>query len=149
MIELEIKSDIDAPPETVFEFIADPHNHTKILPSLVEVSNVEETDTGKEGRYVFNMVGQEIDGGFSDTEFESPNRRAYETTGGLEGEVRWTIEGTNEGAHVTYEQETVVPGPELFDVVTDPVARTFLQREADTMIENLRTLVEEGVTATS
>lgn len=149
MIELEVESDIDASPETVFEFVADPHNHVKILPSLVDISNVEETDTGRQGRYVFKMVGQEMEGQFIDTEFDRPNRRAYDTTGDLEGAVTWTIEAADGGAHVTYEQETDIPGPDVLDAITDPVAKKFLQREADTMIENLRTLAEEEVTATS
>jgi carbon monoxide dehydrogenase subunit G len=149
MIEIEAETTVDAPPETVFEFLADPKNHPKILPSLVEISNVGTNNIGKQGRYVFKMVGQAMEGQFTDIEFDRPNRRAYELTGDIVGTVTWSIEGAKEGAHVVYQQETEPLGPDLLETVTEPIAKTFLQREADTMIENLRTLVEQGVTDTS
>lgn len=149
MIELEAETTVDTSPATVFDFIAVPKNHPKILPSLVEISNVDETDVGKRGQYVFKMVGQSMEGQFTDIEFDRPNRRAYELTGDIEGTVTWTIEESDRGAHVHYHQETEPPGPDLIDTITDPIAKTFLQREADTMIDNLRTLVEEDVIDTS
>lgn len=144
MIELEAETTIDASPETVFEFLADPNNHPKILPSLVEISNVEDTDIGKRGRYIFKMVGQAMEGEFSDIEFDRPKRRAYDLTGDIVGTVTWSIEGAEEGAHVVYTQENEPPGPDLLESITEPIAQTILQREADTMMENLRTLVEQG-----
>lgn len=149
MIEIEAETTVDASPETVFEFIADPNNHPKFLPSLVEISNVEDTDVGKQGRYVFKMVGKAMEGQFTDTEFDRPNHRTYELTGDIEGTVTWTIEASNGGAHVNYQQVTDPPGPDLLETVTEPIAGTFLEREADTMVENLRTLVEEGLTDTA
>jgi len=148
MVELEAETTVDASPETVFEFIAVPKNHPKILPSLVEISNVDETDVGKRGRYVFKMVGQSMKGQFFDIEFDRPNRRAYEMTGDIVGTVTWTIEESNGGSYVHYHQETEPPETDLLDTITEPIARTFLQREADTMVENLRTLVEEGIADT-
>lgn len=114
-----------------------------MMPSLVEVSDVEDTDIGKRGRYVFEMVGQSMERQFTDTEFDPPNRRAYDVTGDIVGTVTWTIETSDEGAHVNYRQVTDLPGPDLIETVTEPIARTFLQREAETTVENLRTLVEE------
>lgn len=149
MIEVEAETTASASPETVFEFIADPNNHPKILPSLVEISDVESNDVGKQGRYVFKMVGQAMEGQFTDIEFDRPNRRAYELTGDIEGTVTWSIDGVEEGTQVVYLQETEPLGPDLLEIVTEPIAKTFLQREADTMIENLRTLVEEGPIETS
>ena len=149
MVELAAETHVEASPETVFDFIAVPENHVKILPSLVEISDVEETDVGERGRYVFKMVGQSMEGAFDDIEFDRPNRRAYDLTGDIDGTVTWTIEAANEGADVEYHQELDLPGPDLLDTITEPIARTFLQRETDTMMENLRTLVEAGVTDTS
>lgn len=149
MIEIEAETTVDAPSETVFEFVADPNNHPKILPSLVEISDVESNDVGKQGRYVFKMVGQAMEGQFTDIEFDRPNRRAYDLTGDIEGTVTWSIDGAEEGTQVVYRQETEPLGPDLLETVTEPIAETFLQREANTMMENLRTLVEEGATDTS
>lgn len=149
MIEVEAETTIDASPETVFEFLAVPNNHPKILPSLVEISDVEEADIGQQGWYVYKMIGKTMEGQFTDTEFDRPNRRAYDLIGDIRGTVTWSVEESNGGAHVVYHQETEPPGPDLFETVTEPIAQSFIQREADTMMENLRTLVGGGVTDTS
>lgn len=149
MIEVEAETTVNASPEAVFEFIADPKNHPKILPSLVDISSVEEAEIGKQGRYVFKMVGQAMEGRFTDTEFDRPNQRTYDLTGDIEGTVRWTIEAGEGGTHVNYRQSSAPLGPDLLETITEPIARTFLQREAETMVENLRTLVDEGATETS
>lgn len=143
MVELELETEIDASPEEVFDYIADPHNHEKFLPSLVSISNVGDNDVGKEGEYVYKMVGQSMDGRFFDVEFDRPTRRSYELEGDLEGTVTWTIEGTDGGSRVHYHQEIDLPGPDLLDPIAEPVAGKFLQREADSMMENLKLLVEE------
>jgi len=148
MIESEAEITVDASPETVFDFIAVPNNHPKILPSLVEISDVEDTEIGERGKYTFKMVGQAMEGQFADIEFDRPNRRVYELTGDIEGTVTWTIEASDDGSFVEYHQETAPPGPDLLETVTEPVVGTLLQREADTMMENLRTLVEGGMTDT-
>lgn len=149
MIDIAADTTVDASPETVFEFIATPDNHPKILPSLVEISDVVETDIGKRGRYEFKMVGQPMEGEFTDTEFDRPTQRSYDLTGDIEGTVSWSIEPEDDATLVTYQQRTHPPGPDMLEAVTEPVVTKFLQREADTMMENLRTLVEEDVTATA
>lgn len=147
MAELELESQIDASPETVFDYIADPNNHEKFLPSLVEISDVGENDVGKQGRYVYKMVGQSMEGRFADTEFDRPNRRAYDLMGDLEGQVTWTIEAADDGANVHYHQVVDLPGPDLLESITEPIAEKFLQREAESMMENLTMLVEERATS--
>ncbi|MFB6298095.1 MAG: SRPBCC family protein [Salinirussus sp.] len=149
MIESESETHIDAPPEAVFDFIAAGKNHEKFMPSLVEVSDVEDTDVGIRGRYVFEMVGQTMEGQFDDTEFDRPNRRAYELTGDIEGTVTWTVENSDGGTRLHYHHEADIPGPDLLETVTDPVAGTYLQREVDSMVENVKMLVEENAARTA
>lgn len=143
MIDIDQEIDIEASPETVFDFIADPHNHVKILPSLMDISEVSDGDVGKQGAYTFKMVGTTTEGRFVDTVFDRPDERTYELEGDLSGHVRWTIAPTDEGSQVRYQSELDLPGPDLLDAITDPIAARFLRREAESTLENLKLLVEE------
>lgn len=142
MIDLEVTTDIDRDPETVFDYLADPYNHTDILPSLTEIGDVSDGDVGKQGRYVYSMLGTTLDGRFEDVTFDRPNARCYELTGGLEGTVEWRLEERDGGTHVVYAARLDLPGPDLLETITDPVARRFLKREADATVENLEMVLE-------
>lgn len=143
MIEIDEEIETAVPPGEVFDFIADPHNHMKFTPSLMDISDVEETDIGKRGRYAFKMVGARMDGWFDDETFEPPTERRYELSGDIEGYVAWEIDAVDGGSRVRYRSEIDPPGPDLLDSLTDPVAKRFLTREAASTLENLTVLLEE------
>ena len=144
MIELDQRREIDASPETVFELLADPRNHQKFTPSLTDVSDVSENDAGKRGTYEFGMVGTTMTGEFADTAYDPPNRRAYDLTGDIEGTVEWTVEATDGGSRVRYRSTIDLPGPDILDTITDPVAKRFMRQEVESTLENLKVLLEEG-----
>lgn len=143
MLEIDEEIRIDAPPETVFDVVADPHNHVLFTPSVAEISDVAETDVGKRGRYEFEVAGVRTDGTFEDTAFDPPRERAYDLEGDFTGSIRWTVEEADGGSLVTFRSSTDLPGPDLLDAVTEPVARRFLRREATSLLANLKALVEE------
>lgn len=96
-----------------------------------------------------------MEGQFVVTEFDRLNRRTYELTGDSAGTVTWSIAVSEKGADVVYYQETQPPGPDLLDTVTELITRTFLQRDpdtiflqrdAETMMEKVRTLEADGGT---
>lgn len=144
MVELDQEIVIDAPPTAVFEFIADPHNHEKFTPSIVDISDVGENDVGKEGAYTFKMVGVTMEGRFSDLTFDPPVERSYELTGDITGTITWTIEEADGGARVRYQSTVEFPGPDLLETVTEPVVRRFSQKEIESALEQLQILMEEG-----
>lgn len=144
MLEIDQETDIDASPTTVFDFIAEPQNHVTIMPSLMDIANVEDRDIGKAGEFTFKMVGTSLEGRFSDIVFERPSQRTFELEGDLGGTVSWEFTETDTGTHVRYHSELDLPGPDLLDTVTDPIAKRFLQREAESTLETLQDLVEEG-----
>jgi hypothetical protein len=128
----------------VFDYIADPHNHEKFTPSIVDVSDVEEADVGKRGAYTFKMVGVAMEGRFSDTTFGRPTERSYDLTGDITGSITWTIEDVDGGSHVRYQSTVEFPGPDLLETVTEPVVRRFSENEIESALEQLRILMEEG-----
>lgn len=144
MIEFDQRIDVDASPEEVFELLADPRNHQKFMPSLTDISEVSDNDVGKRGVYEFEMVGTSMTGEFADTAYDPPNRRAYDFTGDIEGTVEWTVEAGDGESRVRYRSTIDMPGPDLLDAITDPVAKRFMRQEVESTLENLKVLVEEG-----
>lgn len=144
MIEIDETVETEVPPGEVFDFIADPYNHVKFTPSLMDVSDVEETDVGKAGNYAFKMIGTRMEGRFEDVAFDRPTERRYELSGDIGGFVAWHIDDVDGGSRVRYRSEIDPPGPDLLDTLTDPVAERFLTREAKSTLENLTVLLEES-----
>jgi hypothetical protein len=79
----------------------------------------------------------------SDVEFDRPKVRSYELSGDIDGTVTWTLEDVPEGTRVHYDSELDFPGPDFLDTVTDPILQRFSDREVDSIVENLRDLLEE------
>ena len=89
------------------------------------------------------MVGTTLEGRFEDVEFDRPNRRRYELEGDLDGSVTWVIEPADGGSRIEYRSTIDLPGPDLFDAITDRVAKRFLVQEAESTLENLKVLLKE------
>lgn len=143
MIEIDEAVETEVPPGEVFDFIADPYNHVKFTPSLMDISDVEETDVGKRGNYAFKMVGARMEGRFEDETFDPPTERRYELTGDIEGTVAWQVEEVDDRSRVRYRSSIDPPGPDLLNTLTDPVAERFLTRDAASTLENLTVLLAE------
>lgn len=143
MPRIEKEVSIDAPADEVFDYLAKPANHLEIMPSLVEIDNVEDLpEGGTKGAFTFKMLGANLEGEFADTEFDPPRRRVYELTGDIEGTMTYTIEDENGTTHVTLVNDAEGPGPEFLDTLTDPLVKRYLTREMNSMAENLKMIVE-------
>lgn len=143
MIEIRQQTETAAPPEAVFEYIVEPHNHLQFTPSLMDIHNVRSSDVGKRGEYRFKMIGTAMTGEFVDTTFDQPTERTFELRGDIEGTNSWVLTPTDDGTRIEYTATADLPGPGLLDLVTEPIARRFLQREVEATLENLTDLLEE------
>ncbi|WP_430503892.1 SRPBCC family protein [Haloparvum sp. PAK95] len=139
-IEREVR--IDAPPQAVFEYVRQPENHTRVIPSLVAVENVEETAVGHAGELTYDVFGIDLHSRFRDVEIDPPNRRVYEVSGNLEGRVTYELEPANGGTSLRYvnEYEPVASG--VLGKLARPVVSRQLERETDAMIRNLKQQLE-------
>lgn len=142
MPTIEREARIDAPPAEVFEYLRVPETHTEIVPSLVAVENVEETDVGHVGEFTYEVFGIALRSQFRDVALDPPSRRVYEVTGNLEGRVTYELEPAKDGTwlHYVNEYEPVAGG--LLGRVAQPLVARQLERETDTMIRTLRRILE-------
>lgn len=147
MIEITEEITTGASPTEAFDFIADPTNHLKFSPALMDVSSVRDGDVGKEGEWTFKVAGVTLEGQFSDTEFDRPNTRHYDLTGDINGSEMWRVEAADGGSKIEYRTETDVPGPDILGTIAEPIAERFMRNDAETKIENLKALLDEQVAA--
>lgn len=142
MVTIERDVWIDAQPEQVFEYLADPENHPNVMPSLQRVENIEALPNGgHKGEFRFKMVGVPVTGRFEDTEYVPNELRAYEMTGDTEGSMRYSVAPKNGGTHVTCVLDATFPS-RVLDTVLRPVAKRYNEREIETMLGNLKTVME-------
>jgi len=142
MVTIEKDVWIETPRERVFEYMAVPENHLEVMPSLQDVRDVEELPNGgTEGAVTFKMVGIRNDIEFEDVTFDPPALRVYEMGGDLEGEVRYRFEEEDGGTRFTYELDGSLPS-RVLNKVLEPVARRYNEREMETMLANVKTLLE-------
>jgi uncharacterized membrane protein len=133
---------IDAPVETVFEYMDRPENQAEITPSLTRSETVEQLDNGgKRVAYTYEMAGVSLDGHVTATSYEPGERIVFEMTGDLEGEIEWRFEPEDDGTRVTYNADYAVPVPVL-ETVVEPFVERYNARVLRSTLENLRERIE-------
>jgi len=67
----------------------------------------------------------------------------FAMTGDLRGSIRWYLEPERDGTRFTYAGTYAVPGPSLVKPALRPVVRRYNEREIRTLLQNLKTQIEE------
>ena len=136
---------IKAPLDRVFDYMTHPENLPEIWPSMVQVSNVKRQATGAHNfDWVYKMAGLHFKGHAQTTEVELNKRVVLKNEAGIPSTFIWTYGGENGGTKVALEVEYTVPVP-LLDKLAAPFIQKLNEREALTMLENLRLRMEVGV----
>ena len=137
---------VSTPAETVFETLDDPETHATITPSISNIRNVTPRDNGgKELEYSYRLAGVPIDGRLVQTIHDPPSQHVFALEGGLTGSITLDIEPVDEGTQVTYSAEYAVPGRVISRVI-EPMVRWYNERELESTLENLDTLLEDHET---
>lgn len=135
---------IDAPPERVFAFLDDPHNHVEVTPGLAAVRNVEAVDNGgKRFDHTFEMAGVTLEGELVQTTHEPPERMVFEMHGTLSGEVELLVEEDDGKTAFTYRGTYALRG-RVLSTVSAPVVRRYNERTLRRTVENVMEAVESG-----
>ncbi|RJX44191.1 SRPBCC family protein [Halonotius aquaticus] len=133
---------IDAPPETVFEYLDEPANHRTITPAITGISDIEPLDNGgKELDFTYRMVAVEVEGHLVQTVHEPPTCHRFAMDGGLSGELTFDIETTDDGSWVTYTAEYTIPGQVIAKVI-EPFVRRYNKGELESTLANLKAKIE-------
>ena len=133
---------IDAPVEKVFAYMEDASNLPEIWPSMVEVKNIVVDQNGLANYdWIYKMAGVHIQGA-SKTLENVPNKRiVVKNEKGVESTFTWDYHPESNGTKLSVEVEYAIPGS-----VLGKLAKSFIlkqnEREADTLLENLKLRME-------
>jgi ribosome-associated toxin RatA of RatAB toxin-antitoxin module len=135
---------VAAPPDVVFDLIADPARGPEWQTLITEMGEVSGRPGGVGSSYVgfYRLAGRRIEGRFIVTAAERPTlHQAAGTTRG--GWARWTtmIEATEAGCEVQVDLEYELPG-EVFGSLFGKLTGNRLEQEFKRTYENLRQLAE-------
>lgn len=137
---------VSASPKTVFEILDDPETHAEITPSISDIRNVtSRSNGGKELEYTYRLAGVPIDGRLVQTIHDPPTQHVFALEGGITGAITLDIESVEEGTQVTYSAEYAIPGRVISRVI-EPVVRWYNERELESTMENLHTLLADHET---
>jgi carbon monoxide dehydrogenase subunit G len=144
MIGITRSTVVHAPAARVFDHLADPRNMLEIWPSLLEVANPSVTaDGGHAFDWTYRMAGIRFRGKCATVDVERGRRRFDRNTGGIPSTFRWTFTPRGEETEVALEIEYEIPV--LVGWVAGGLLRAANEREAETVLSNLRTRLETGV----
>ncbi len=135
---------VRAPAARVFDHLADPVNLLEIWPSLLEVTNARvAADGGHAFEWAYRMAGVRFRGSCATLEVERPARRLDRNAGGIPSTFSWTFRPRGEETEVALEIAYEIPA--IVGWVAGGLLRAANEREADTMLANLKTRLETGV----
>lgn len=133
---------IEAQPARIFEYLDDPQHLLEIWPSMVEVTNVKVTPDGAQSfDWTYRMAGVKFHGHSDTPEVVRDRLRVIRNEGGIPSTFRWGFEPRANGTEFTLEVEYQLPGM-LLGRLAAPFLRRLNEREADTMVSNLKERME-------
>jgi len=142
MAKLEKSVTINAPVGKVFGFIDDPRNPIRIMPSMVEVKDVQPAPTGE---YRFNwkykMARMRFEGTSEATEWIANQHNVTESRKGIQSTFTWIYKPEAGGTKLTVQVEYTVPVP-LLGKLTEALIIKQNEHETDEMLANLKARME-------
>lgn len=141
MLTVSETIDINAPVEDVFAYMDDPHNQQAVSPSVTDIRDVQQDESGKSLAFTYEMAGVPVDGRMETRVYDPPNRIVFDMEGALSGTITWEFERIDEGTRVTYGAEYDLPS-DVLETVVRPFAERYNERELRTTLENLKTRME-------
>ncbi len=126
----------------VFDHLADPKNFLEIWPSLIAVDNVQMREGGKaDWDWTYKMAGLRFHGRSETVEADRPRRRVTKNEKGIPSTFEWTFEQRDHGTEVRVRVDYEFPVP-LLGKLAAPFLRRMNEREAETLLENLKERLE-------
>lgn len=144
MPKFEHTIQINAPTETVFEYLLDPDAPMAVNASIHEMTEVEEqSDGGYSAHMTCKIMGLKTDCNFEADVVEPNEEVAYRFDGvGMNGTLTWRLNDHGETTELTEHGDYKMTGTVL-DHVLEPVAKKYNERQFQTALNNFKTYVEE------
>jgi len=142
MAKIEKSVTIKTPVEKVFGFMADPKNLPEVMPSMVEVRDVQPLGADKyKFNWTYKMAGMRFEGASETTESIANRRNVTHSKKGIQSKFTWTYEPEAGGTKMTVEVEYTVPVP-LLGKLAEAIIIKLNEHDADATLANLKARME-------
>ena len=142
MATIERSIRIAAAPEHVFGYLDDPIHLLEIWPSMVEIRDVTELSNGGHAyHWRYKMAGLHFEGDSETVELVPNERFVQRNPTGIPSTFDWRFVPDDGGTKVEMKVEYEVP-KSLLGRLAEPFVLKLNEREADTMLANLKDRVE-------
>jgi uncharacterized protein YndB with AHSA1/START domain len=146
---VQVKIDIDAPPERVWETVMDPHRLKDWVTIHRSVKNVSDDrlTSGSTMDQVLQIRGVSFRVHWTLTDVREPRHAEWEGRGPAHSRarIRYALAGEDDGpTEFEYTNEFGVPGGRLGSVASKVVVGATSEREAKNSLARLKALVERG-----
>ena len=134
---------VGAPLEVVFDFLADPHNLSKIWPSIVDVKSVKKSkhNQGFNFSWEYKIADLHFEGKCESIEYVPNERIAIKSNKGLDSTITWKLAPASQGTQVTLQFDYQIPSTVLKQLGEESATQE-LERELDEVIQNLKKNLE-------
>lgn len=139
------KVSINSPVEKVFQFVTSPDNWTRYVTSLTEVREVSSKglEPGTTFIWQYRMIGMTFNGKGHITENVKNASFGMKMEGGFPIQEHYTFTPANGGTDLAIEIKYEIPGKILSTISKSAVVEKLNQKEADGVLEKIKTLCEE------
>lgn len=135
--------EINAPVEKVFDFMGDPKHLLDIWPSMVNVKNIKELESGNQTYdWTYKMAGLKFEGTSKTIELVENERTVVVNEEGIPSKFVWEYRPHNGGTALDLDVEYTVPTPVLGKLAEKVVVK-LNDNEASVMLANLKAVMEQ------
>jgi len=139
MVTVRDSVHLRAPRQQVFALLDEPERQSSFTASLKESTLVERlSNGGARARYVFSVLGIDLEGEVEATDYDPPSRIVWAMRGDLRGTIRWYLDPDGGGTRFTYAATYQVPGPRCLRSLTRPIVRRYNERVLRQTMDTLR-----------
>jgi carbon monoxide dehydrogenase subunit G len=133
---------VQAPVETVFNYLNDPNKLTEYWPGVLDVRDIRPLENGGTCfNFTFKFAGIRLEGTSEDTEIIPLKRMVSRTTGGVDGVVVWEVMPVDGGTQVDFEQSYNIPVP-MIGRFAENVVLKLTEKEADMIVASVKAILE-------
>ena len=141
----EISQQIDAPPEKVIAYVADPHNRPAFFPHLKSISDVQgdPKSAGASWKWTFSALGLDFEGRGRCLKHEPGKLYSFTTEGGIKSTFTYEATPAGKGTNLKVRLEYEVPERAISVLPVEEIAIKMRQTEAEKALQNLKTILED------
>lgn len=145
MNTFEFSQQIEATPQAVIDYIADPRNRPAYFSSVKSISDVngDPQSVGASWKWTFSALGLDFEGQGRCVRHEPGKAYSFTTEGGIKSTFLFEAAPAGQGTNLRVRLDYEAPERAVSVLPVEEIALKMRQAEAEKMLQNLKTILEE------